>query len=132
MGWASIRECHSTLRPDGYYREPVVKGLLLVLTCSALMIVSATSASGRSFVACVPPVGPGDALRHSVNLRVVSVPCSTGRKVALGCSRFSYGHAGICSAAGIRWRCGSTRIVGSESTETCTSDRRLVRITWTD
>jgi hypothetical protein len=90
---------------------------------------TAAASTGRF---CDPPRGPGDSAVHSRNLRVTGITCATGRRVALSCHRFSYGHAGTCLAGGYRWRCTSTNPPGSESAERCSSGRRLMSIRWTD
>jgi hypothetical protein len=87
-----------------------------------------TSAGGR----CAPPPGPGDSLVHSRDLRVKQITCSAGRKVALACARFTYGHSGLCSSSGFRWRCTSTHPPGSESTQSCAAGRRFMSIVWLD
>jgi hypothetical protein len=86
---------------------------------------------GTASQKCIPPRGPGDEARHSVNLRVTNFGCQAGRLVALACARYSYGHSGICIAVGYRWRCTSTKPPGLAS-EKCLSGRRVMSITWTD
>jgi len=90
---------------------------------------AASTSAGRR---CAPPREPGDSSVHSRNLRVKQITCSAGRKVALACARFTYGHAGLCSAIGFRWRCTSTHPPGSESTQSCAAGRRLMSIVWLD
>jgi hypothetical protein len=104
----------------------VVVGLAVAWGTTAT--AGATSAAQR----CASPRGPGDQAIHSTDLRVTSITCAVGRKVALTCHRFSYGHSGTCSAAGYRWRCTSTKPPGSKSAEKCLSSRRSMSITWTD
>ena len=99
----------------------------------AVIAVSSASASQVSETRqCAPPRGPGDTARHSANLRVENITCADGRKVALACVRFTYSHAGSCSAVGYRWRCTSTKPSGSASAQRCVSGQRPMRILWTD
>jgi hypothetical protein len=81
---------------------------------------------------CAPPRGPGDRAAHSTDLRVQNMTCSVGRRVALACARFTYGHSGTCAAAGHRWRCTSTSQRGSESAQRCVAGRRSMSIVWLD
>jgi hypothetical protein len=81
---------------------------------------------------CAPPRGPGDSSVHSRDLRVKQITCTAGRKVALACVRFTYGHGGLCSAIGFRWRCTSTRPSGSESTQSCVAGSRFMSVVWLD
>jgi hypothetical protein len=105
----------------------------VTLLVAGLVATSVSSAPyGTTARRCVPPVGPGDSARHSVNLVVVNIGCATGRRIALACARFSYGHAGTCSAAGYRWHCTSTKLPPLASAEKCLSGRRLMRLVWTD
>jgi hypothetical protein len=108
----------------------VMFGMLLiafVVGCASGNAAS-TSAGGR----CSPPRGPGDSSVHSRDLRVKQITCSAGRKVALACVRFTYGHSGLCSSVGFRWRCTSTHPPGSESTQSCAAGRRFMSIVWLD
>jgi hypothetical protein len=81
---------------------------------------------------CAPPRGPGDTAIHSKSLRVRNVSCRVGRKVALACRRFTYGHSGVCVAVGYRWRCTSTKPPGSESAQRCVAGQKLMSIVWLD
>jgi hypothetical protein len=58
--------------------------------------------------------------------------CAVGRKVALACSKFTYGHSGTCAAARNRWRCTSTHPPGLSSAEQCVVGIRLMSIVWLD
>jgi hypothetical protein len=102
---------------------------VLALVLAALATASAHASAQRL---CVPPLGPGDRARHSADLRVNGITCVAGRRVALACARLSYGHAGTCGAAGFRWRCRSTKLPGSQSTERCVSGWRTMSIRWLD
>jgi hypothetical protein len=81
---------------------------------------------------CALPRGPGDSAVHSTDLRVQNISCSVGRKVALACTRFTYGHSGICAAVGYRWRCTSTSALGHESVQHCVAERKSMSILWLD
>lgn len=81
---------------------------------------------------CAPPRGPGDSAVHSTDLDVQNITCSVGRKVALACTRFTYGHSGICAAVRYRWRCTSTSPPGSESVQRCVAGRKSMSILWLD
>jgi hypothetical protein len=106
---------------------------LVVIAGSAVASGTTATAGAISTVQrCAPPRGPGDLAIHSTDLRVTSITCAVGRKVALTCHKFTYGHSGTCSAASYRWRCTSTKPPGSKSTEKCLSSRRSMSITWTD
>jgi hypothetical protein len=106
---------------------------LLLTVCVLGAAVAASSAStGRAARTCAPPRGPGDSAVHSKDLRVANITCTTGRKVALACVRFTYGAAGACSAAGGRWHCTSTMLPGAASAERCVTGRKSMRIVWTD
>jgi hypothetical protein len=113
-----------------------VPNLKLAAAVALVACLAASSASAGVHASvtrmCVPPVGPGDKARHSVNLRVTNISCEAGRLVALACARFSYGHSGTCTAVGYRWRCTSTKPAGLASSEKCLSGRRVMSITWTD
>jgi hypothetical protein len=80
----------------------------------------------------VPPRGPNDTAVHSRDLHVAGVSCTAGRRVALACTRFTYGHSGTCDAVGERWHCTSTKPGGSESAQRCTAGRKRVGILWLD
>jgi len=111
----------------------VLKGTLFAVTIiGAVALTSGSATASHAFTKCLPPVGPGDVSHHSDDLRVAYVTCSTGRRVALRCRQFSYGHAGTCPAGLVRWDCTSTNSAGLRSTEKCVAGRRFVRITWTD
>ncbi len=108
-----------------------------VAVSAALLILAAGCGSGgaapkSAIQRCAPPRGPGDNEQHSINLQVENIGCNAGRKVALACTRFTYGHSGICTAVGYRWRCTSTYPPGLESAESCVAGRRSMRILWTD
>jgi hypothetical protein len=92
----------------------------------------ATSTVVESKPVCALPRGPGDRAAHSTDLDVHNISCSVGRKVALACTRFTYGHSGICAAAGYRWRCTSTSSPGSESVQRCVAGGKSMRIRWLD
>jgi hypothetical protein len=114
---------------------PVVPNLKLAAAAVLVGGLAASSFAGAYVTAtqtCVPPRGPGDQARHSVNLRVTNIGCEAGRRVALACARYSYGHSGGCIAVGYRWRCMSTKPLGLASSEKCLSGRRVMSITWTD
>jgi hypothetical protein len=107
----------------------------VVVSAALLMLAAAcgSSAGPKSAIQrCAPPRGPGDDEQHSINLRVENIDCTAGRKVALACTRFTYGHSGICSAVGHRWRCTSTHPPGLESAQSCVAGRMSMRILWTD
>jgi len=105
---------------------------LALVFALALAAVAAGSAEALAQRLCVPPLGPGDNARHSTDLRVKGITCVAGRRVALRCVRFTYGHAGTCFAAGYRWRCRSTKPPGSQSFESCRSGWRSMSIRWLD
>jgi hypothetical protein len=107
----------------------VVFSLAVVAVIGAYAPAPAKSAAAR---ACAPPRGPGDNLVHSKNLHVKNITCKVGRTVALACTRFTYGHAGTCAAAGRRWHCTSTKPAGSESFQQCKVGRREMSILWLD
>jgi len=114
----------------GRKRVALMFGILLIA-----FVVGCTSGNAASTSAgrrCAPPRGPGDSSVHSRDLRVNQITCSAGRKVALACARFTYGHAGHCSAIGFRWRCTSTHPAGSESTQSCAAGLRFMSIIWLD
>ena len=102
--------------------------LLGVAVACGTGTAGSTSAARR----CAPPRGPGDTAVHSKSLRVRNIGCRAGRKVALACVRFTYGHSGVCAAVGYRWRCTSTKPGGSESAQRCVAGRRLMSILWLD
>jgi len=113
------------------------RGRLSILAVTAVIVVAAIFGSGFGRAAentsCAPPRGPGDNLVHSSGLRVANLSCSVGRAVALACIRFTEGHAGVCAAAGYRWRCTSTKAnAGPESVQRCVSGSRSMRILWLD
>jgi hypothetical protein len=107
-----------------------------VSALAAVTLATAILCSGLGRAAepktCAPPRGPGDTLVHSRDLRVVNITCSVGRAIALACTRFTYGHSGICSAAGYSWRCTSSKPPGSESEQRCVAGRRAMSILWLD
>ena len=74
--------------------------LLFLVLVLLLVPVAARASVLTSARACAPPRGPGDNAVHSRNLRVRGISCRVGRKVALACVRFTYGHSGRCSAGG--------------------------------
>src|ERR1700704_5289068 len=88
--------------------KPVRTQSTLRLALALVAVVGVAVGSGSSATAgatstvrrCAPPRGPGDHAIHSTDLRVTSITCAVGRKVALACQRFTYGHSGTCSAAG--------------------------------
>lgn len=80
---------------------------------------------------CAPPRGPGDRSVHSKNLRVKNISCKVGRRVALACTRFTYGDSGVCSAVGYQWRCTSTDPVAG-SVQRCIAGRKSMSIHWLD
>jgi hypothetical protein len=124
----SIRDCD--------YGASVVdlRAFVAVALLVAGFVAACASAApyGAATRRCVPPLGPGDTMRHSVNLRVANIGCNTGRLVALACARFSYGSSGSCLAVGYRWRCTSSKLSGLASAEKCLSGRRSMSIVWTD
>ena len=103
-----------------------------MLLAAAVACGTAAGGPASAIRRCAPPRGPGDTAVHSKNLRVRNVSCSAGRKVALACRRFTYGHSGVCAAFGYRWRCTSTNPLGSESAQRCVAGRRLMTILWLD
>lgn len=106
--------------------------------CVAITLLAAvacgTATAGPTSLArtCAPPRGPGDTAVHSKSLRVRNISCRAGRRVALACRRFTYGHSGMCAAVGFRWRCTSTSPPGSESAERCVVGQRWMSIVWLD
>lgn len=107
--------------------------VILAAALSTLAVVAASCGSAhRISRACAPPRGPGDSAVHSKDLRVRNISCTIGRKVALACTRFTYGHSGTCSAVGYRWRCTSTKPPGLSSAQRCVAGLRLMSIVWTD
>ena len=119
----------------GIYRLQMSRssvGVSLTVLVLAVGCGSATSAPRSAIQRCVPPRGPGDSSVHSQNLRVKNISCGVGRKVALACLRFTYGHPGLCSAVGYRWRCTSTNPPGLESAQSCVAGRKSMSILWTD
>src|SRR3954466_9966545 len=86
--------------------------LLATLTVVALSGSAAEALQASTSKSCAPPRGPGDKAVHSTGLQVGSISCPVGRKVALACTRFTYGHRGVCSAVGYRWHCTSTHPPG--------------------
>jgi hypothetical protein len=105
---------------------------IVLVAAAAASSVACSSTHATTTRKCIPPLGPGDEARHSMNLRVTNVGCETGRLVALACAPFSYGHSGTCTAVGFRWRCTSSKPFGLASSEKCLSGRRSMSITWTD
>ena len=100
---------------------------------TALLLAAAGTAGGSPTVRrCAPPRGPGDTAVHSESLRVRNISCRVGRRVALACTRFTYGRSGVCVAVGYRWRCTSTNPPGSESAQRCVVGRRSMSIVWLD
>jgi hypothetical protein len=108
--------------------------VVVALTLLGLAVACGSGTAGQTPVVrrCAAPRGPGDTAVHSKNLRVQEVTCIVGRKVALACVRFTYGHSGLCSTAGYRWRCTSTNPPGLESAQHCVAGRRSMSILWTD
>jgi hypothetical protein len=114
----------------------IAVGLALSVLVFVNPAVAGTSASlvpestvlGR----CAPPRGPGDNGVHSTSLRVENISCSIGRAVALACTRFTYGHSGICRSTGYRWHCTSTHPPNMTSAQRCVAGTRLMSIVWTD
>jgi hypothetical protein len=107
-----------------------MRGLLLFGLLAAA--ASGGLAHADASRACAPPRGPGDSAVHSDGLHVAGITCGAGRKVALKCSRFSYGRAGACRAIAEWWRCTSTKPHGSTSVERCVAGRKSMRIRWLD
>lgn len=103
--------------------------VVLAIACAGVAAGTAHASAQRL---CVPPRGPGDSAIHSRDLRVKGITCVAGRRVALACVRFTYGHAGTCVAAGYRWRCRSTKPPGSQSFQRCVSGWRSMSIRWLD
>jgi hypothetical protein len=89
-------------------------------------------AQAKSLTRCAPPRGPGDKGVHSADLRVENINCAAGRTVALACTRFTYGHSGVCWSVGYRWRCTSTHPPSMTSSQRCIAGARLMNIVWTD
>jgi hypothetical protein len=114
-----------------YVRKTCV---VATLTLLAVAVACGTGTAGRTSVVrrCAPPRGPGDTSVHSKSLRVRIISCRSGRKVALTCRRFTYGHSGVCAAVGYRWRCTSTNPPGLESAQRCVVGQRLMSIVWLD
>jgi hypothetical protein len=81
---------------------------------------------------CTPPRGPGDNQFHSANLRVENTSCAVGRRVALACTRYTYGTSGTCLVAGASWYCSSRQSGGLGSSQRCSSGIRRMSIYWTD
>jgi hypothetical protein len=127
------RARRSYVKPVRVQGKPrLALALVLVVGLAVAWGTTATAGATSAAQRCASPRGPGDQAIHSTDLRVTSITCAVGRKVALTCHRFSYGHSGTCSAAGYRWRCTSTKPPGSKSAEKCLSSRRSMSITWTD
>jgi hypothetical protein len=106
-----------------------VVSLVLIATAVGVTSMGASSALAK---ACAPPRGPGDNQVHSHGLRTHHLRCSRGRRVALSCTRFTFGHAGHCSAIGRRWYCTSRREGPLGSYQRCASGRSTMSIHWDD
>jgi hypothetical protein len=117
------------MRPRGILGALAAGAVLVAAVVSIVPTAAADTSLARR---CAPPRGPGDTAVHSTNLRVTNITCNVGRRVALTCVRFTYGHSGTCVAVGYRWRCTSTKPPGSESAQCCAAGRRLMTILWTD
>ena len=100
-------------------KESTLKGGIVVILAGSM---------GR----CAPPRGPGDQAVHSAALRVHGITCAAGRRLALACTRFTYGRSGPCTAIGERWSCVSTKPRSLESAQVCEWGRRSMHILWTD
>jgi len=114
-----------------HVRRACVAGTSMLLAV-AVACGTGTAAPTSSIRRCAPPRGPGDTAVHSKSLRVRKITCRAGRRVALACRRFTYGHSGVCAAVGYRWRCTSTNPLGSESAQRCAVGQRLMSIVWLD
>jgi hypothetical protein len=113
-----------------YVRRACVVVPLMLL---AVAVACGTgTARPTSTIRCAPPHGPEDAAVHSKSLRVRNISCRAGRRLALRCRRFTYGHSGVCTAIGYGWRCTSTNPSGSESAQRCVVGQRLMSIVWVD
>jgi hypothetical protein len=94
--------------------------------------VGLTTASPAMAKACASPRGPGDNNVHSHGLTTHHLSCSRGRRVALSCTRFTFGHSGKCSALGRTWSCKSRHEGALGSYQRCTSGRGSMSIHWDD
>src|SRR6266705_1290280 len=72
-------------------RAMTIRASALPLTL--LVFVCCGGASTSAILACAPPRVTGDSAVHRTDLRVKNASCSVGRKVALACVRFTYGHS---------------------------------------